>query len=161
MTVSIRLVRSFSDESGRRFEVREDAIEDARGDSVQLDWRVMDVSETYASQRARLGDAAAPLLARDDRKAGNGRRTPDPPPLRRRTEVSLRRAPLEEAGHLVRPVSRQSDGPAPTSVTGCPAFDYAPGQPNLYLMMRLKQDLVATHGLERGFELVQTEIRPS
>jgi SAM-dependent methyltransferase len=49
-----RVVRSFSDESGRRFEVREEAIEDARGDSVQLDWRVMDVSETHASQRARL-----------------------------------------------------------------------------------------------------------
>ncbi len=53
----------------------------------------------------------------------------------------------------MRPVSRQPEGPAPTSVTGCPAFDYAPGQPNLYLMMRFKQDLVAAHGLQRGFEL--------
>ncbi len=49
-----RVVRSFNDERGRRFEVREDAFEDPRGESVQLDWRVMDVSEKCASQRARL-----------------------------------------------------------------------------------------------------------
>jgi hypothetical protein len=39
------------------------------------------------------------------------------------------------------------------SVTGCRDFDYAPGQPNLYLMMRLKQALVAEHGRTRAFEL--------
>jgi SAM-dependent methyltransferase len=49
-----RVVRSFSDESGRCFEVREDAVEDPRGESVQLDWRIMDVSENGALQRARL-----------------------------------------------------------------------------------------------------------
>jgi hypothetical protein len=39
----------------------------------------------------------------------------------------------------------------PDSVTGNPAFDYAPGQPNLYLMMRLKQELTAKYGIEKGF----------
>jgi hypothetical protein len=51
----------------------------------------------------------------------------------------------------VQPVNRLSGKSAP-SVTGCPEFDYAPGQPNLYLMMRYKQDLVAQHGVEGGFE---------
>jgi hypothetical protein len=40
--------------------------------------------------------------------------------------------------------------PAP-SASGNPRFDYAPGQPNLYLMMRHKQELVASHGVEKGF----------
>ena len=53
----------------------------------------------------------------------------------------------------MQPVSQQPGTAAPTSVTGCRDFDYAPGQPNLYLMMRLKQELVATHGLEHGFEM--------
>jgi capsular polysaccharide biosynthesis protein len=43
------------------------------------------------------------------------------------------------------------DGPA--SVTGCPEFDYAYGQPNLHRMMQFKQDLVAGFGLERGFQM--------
>ena len=53
----------------------------------------------------------------------------------------------------MQPVSRRSVVAAPTSVTGCPGFDYAPGQPNLYLMMRFKQDLVASCGLDQGFEM--------
>src|SRR5688572_7329430 len=39
----------------------------------------------------------------------------------------------------------------PDSASGCPEFDYAPGQPNLYRMMRYKQDLVARMGVEGGF----------
>jgi capsular polysaccharide biosynthesis protein len=42
--------------------------------------------------------------------------------------------------------------PEPRSVTGCAEFDYAPGQPNLYKMMRLKQSLVAEFGVLRAFE---------
>src|SRR5215813_13927102 len=38
------------------------------------------------------------------------------------------------------------------SPTGCDYFDYAPGQPNLYLLMCLKQCLVAEHGIAAGFE---------
>jgi capsular polysaccharide biosynthesis protein len=37
------------------------------------------------------------------------------------------------------------------SPTGCDYFDYAPGQPNLHLMMGLKQVLTAEHGIEQGF----------
>lgn len=50
------------------------------------------------------------------------------------------------------PVKEAATKAPQTSVTGCPDFDYAQGQPNLYLMMRFKQDLVARFGLERGFE---------
>ena len=39
------------------------------------------------------------------------------------------------------------------SPTGCDYFDYAPGQPNLYLMMRFKQRLVKEQGITRGFDL--------
>lgn len=39
------------------------------------------------------------------------------------------------------------------SVTGCADFDYGPGQPNLYLMMRLKQALIGEQGRPRAFEL--------
>ena len=39
-----------------------------------------------------------------------------------------------------------------SSVTGCPRFDYGPGQPNLYLMMRFKQNLIARHGISDGFQ---------
>jgi capsular polysaccharide biosynthesis protein len=37
------------------------------------------------------------------------------------------------------------------SASGAPEFDYAPGQPNLYRMMRYKQELFATLGAEAGF----------
>ena len=37
------------------------------------------------------------------------------------------------------------------SVTGCPPFDYAKGRPNLYLLMRFKQALIAALGVERAF----------
>jgi len=43
----------------------------------------------------------------------------------------------------------------PTSASGSPDFDYAPGQPNLYRMMRYKQDLVARFGVEEGFTQFQ------
>jgi capsular polysaccharide biosynthesis protein len=38
------------------------------------------------------------------------------------------------------------------TVTGCRYFDYAPGQPNLYRLMRFKQALVEELGLEAGFD---------
>jgi len=38
------------------------------------------------------------------------------------------------------------------SVTGSPEFDYAPGQPNLFRMMKYKQALAMEHGIEKGFE---------
>jgi hypothetical protein len=38
------------------------------------------------------------------------------------------------------------------SVTGCDYFDYKPGQPNLFLMMKFKQLLVQQHGLSEGFD---------
>jgi capsular polysaccharide biosynthesis protein len=44
------------------------------------------------------------------------------------------------------------------SATGCDRFDYAPGQPNLYLMMRFKQDLVAEHGLTAGAEIYRATL---
>jgi capsular polysaccharide biosynthesis protein len=37
------------------------------------------------------------------------------------------------------------------SASGAAEFDYAPGQPNLYRMMRYKQELFATLGAEAGF----------
>jgi Glycosyltransferase 61 len=39
------------------------------------------------------------------------------------------------------------------STTGCDQFDYAPGQPNLFLLSRFKQLLVSECGLEAGFKL--------
>jgi hypothetical protein len=39
------------------------------------------------------------------------------------------------------------------STTGCDEFDYAPGQPNLFMLMNLKHFLVKEHGLKAGFEL--------
>lgn len=44
------------------------------------------------------------------------------------------------------------------STTGCDYFDYSPGQPNLYLLMRFKQLLVAEHGLDAGFDLYRRTI---
>jgi hypothetical protein len=44
------------------------------------------------------------------------------------------------------------------SATGCDRFDYQPGQPNLYMLMRFKQLLVAEHGLESGFDLYRRTI---
>ena len=37
--------------------------------------------------------------------------------------------------------------------TGWDYFDYAPGQPNLFLLSRFKQLLVKEHGVEAGFEI--------
>lgn len=37
------------------------------------------------------------------------------------------------------------------SPTGCRYFDYSARQPNLYLLMKFKQAVVAEFGLERGF----------
>ena len=48
-------------------------------------------------------------------------------------------------------MNQPSDDTARRSVTGCPAYDYAPGQPNLFLMMRYKQELVRRHGVTDGF----------
>lgn len=39
------------------------------------------------------------------------------------------------------------------SVTGSPEFDYAPGQPNLFRMMKYKQALAAEHGIGNGFDI--------
>src|ERR1700676_2735793 len=44
------------------------------------------------------------------------------------------------------------------SLTGCRYFDYSPGQPNLYLLMRFKQALVAEFGLERGFAVYRQTV---
>jgi SAM-dependent methyltransferase len=49
-----RVVRSFTDAQGHRFDVRENATEDPDGMSVELDWRVMDLSVTPPAARARL-----------------------------------------------------------------------------------------------------------
>lgn len=49
-----RIVRSFKDANGQMLEVREDAIEDPGGESVLLDWRVMNTSSVPATQLARL-----------------------------------------------------------------------------------------------------------
>lgn len=38
------------------------------------------------------------------------------------------------------------------SVTGSPEFDYAEGQPNLFLLMKYKQKLVTEHGLDQAFQ---------
>ena len=43
------------------------------------------------------------------------------------------------------------------SVTGCDYFDYNPGQPKLFMMMKFKQ-LVQEHGLEEGFGLYKQTI---
>ena len=42
--------------------------------------------------------------------------------------------------------------PDPESATGCRSFDYARGQPNLHLLMMLKQVLVEHLGVAEGFE---------
>jgi Glycosyltransferase 61 len=44
------------------------------------------------------------------------------------------------------------------SATGCDYFDYRPGQPNLYLMMRFKHLLAEKHGIENGFQLYRRTI---
>lgn len=44
------------------------------------------------------------------------------------------------------------------SATGFDRFDYAPGKPNLYMLMRFKQLLVQEHGLEWGWELYRQTI---
>ena len=46
------------------------------------------------------------------------------------------------------------------STTGWDYFDYAPGQPNLFLLSRFKQLLVKEYGIEKGFEIYrQTVVR--
>jgi SAM-dependent methyltransferase len=49
-----RVVRSFADSQGHRLDVHEDATETPDGTSVELDWRVMDLSVTPPIVRARL-----------------------------------------------------------------------------------------------------------
>ena len=44
------------------------------------------------------------------------------------------------------------------STTGWDYFDYAPGQPNLFLLSRFKQLLVKDHGVEAGFEIYRRTI---
>jgi capsular polysaccharide biosynthesis protein len=44
------------------------------------------------------------------------------------------------------------------SATGCDRFDYAPGQPNLFMLMLFKQLLVAEHGVENGFDLYRQTV---
>jgi capsular polysaccharide biosynthesis protein len=46
---------------------------------------------------------------------------------------------------------------SPSSASGSPAFDYAPGQPNLYRMMRFKQRVVQQLGVHRGFDAYREE----
>jgi capsular polysaccharide biosynthesis protein len=46
---------------------------------------------------------------------------------------------------------------SPPSASGSPAFDYAPGQPNLFRMMRFKQRLVQEVGVDRGFDAYRKE----
>jgi capsular polysaccharide biosynthesis protein len=45
------------------------------------------------------------------------------------------------------------------SVSGSPEFDYAPGQPNLFKLMRRKQQLVRELGVDHGFEAFKTQFR--
>jgi hypothetical protein len=52
----------------------------------------------------------------------------------------------------VQPLNLPPPRGSEASVTGCTEFDYAPGQPNLYLMMRFKQQLVRERGLVAAFE---------
>jgi hypothetical protein len=44
------------------------------------------------------------------------------------------------------------------STTGWDYFDYAPEQPNLYMLMRFKQLLVREYGIEAGFEIYRRTI---
>ena len=44
------------------------------------------------------------------------------------------------------------------SATGSDYFDYAPEQPNLFLLMNFKQLLVKENGIERGFDLYRQTI---
>jgi capsular polysaccharide biosynthesis protein len=57
-------------------------------------------------------------------------------------------------------IGSTSSHPSP-SVSGSPEFDYAPGQPNLYLMMRRKQELVRAHGVDDGFAIFRRQFRLS
>jgi SAM-dependent methyltransferase len=49
-----RVVRSFTDDAGRSFEVREDSVDDADGSAVCLDWRVVETSAASPIERGRL-----------------------------------------------------------------------------------------------------------
>jgi hypothetical protein len=46
------------------------------------------------------------------------------------------------------------------STTGCDDFDYAPGQPNLFMMMSFRHFLVREYGIEAGFSLYRQVIAP-
>ena len=46
------------------------------------------------------------------------------------------------------------------SATGCDDFDYAPGQPNLFMLMNFKHFLVMDYGIEAGFGLYRRSISP-
>ncbi|MGC2412138.1 MAG: glycosyltransferase family 61 protein [Stellaceae bacterium] len=47
---------------------------------------------------------------------------------------------------------------ATPSPTGCRYFDYSAGQPNLYLLMKFKQALVAEFGLTKGFAIYRQTV---
>lgn len=47
---------------------------------------------------------------------------------------------------------------ATASPTGCRYFDYSAGQPNLYLLMKFKQVLVAEFGLTKGFSIYRQTV---
>jgi capsular polysaccharide biosynthesis protein len=47
---------------------------------------------------------------------------------------------------------------AAASPTGCRYFDYSAGQPNLYLLMKFKQALVAEFGREEGFAIYRQTV---
>lgn len=55
------------------------------------------------------------------------------------------------------PMRIEAQGNSP-SASGNPDLDYAPGQPNLYKMMRFKQRLIAELGLERGYEAFRASV---
>ncbi len=55
--------------------------------------------------------------------------------------------------------SSLTDSSCVASVTGKTELDYAEGQPNLYKMMHLKQNLTTTYGIAKGFEIYQTSLR--
>ena len=46
------------------------------------------------------------------------------------------------------------------STTGCDDFDYAPGQPNLFMMMSFRHFLVREYGIGAGFSLYRQVIAP-
>jgi SAM-dependent methyltransferase len=51
---AIRIVRTFQNGRGDAFEIREQAVVEPSGESVQLDWRVFEISIRQPAERARL-----------------------------------------------------------------------------------------------------------